>query len=553
MRAARYVRVSTDRQATNTSIPNQLERTAAYIEAQGWELVATFTEPGESGENLNRPALTAARQAVQRGELGVLVVYTLDRLTRDIDDLFLLRREFKAKGVRAQAVHDGLEVTTADIDDLLGVLFTGYFTHRERQVIIRRMREGVEHSVRAGRHPGGVVPYGYRRSAENRLEIDEEAAKVVRLIFKWYTEESVGIRQVARRLIGLGIPTPTARRGQITLRRATGTRLVSKWTPGSVSYILHQEIYSGRWTFRRNTDSAIACDVPAIIDQRTWDKVQHILESNRHRTRPPKYKYLLRGLIRCECGLAYAATPSQRKDLAHYYRCPGRHRWDCQGERPCNGATVVGPELDAAVWDDIERFIRQPHLVATELAKRRASTGTDIAVELAGVDQSISERKAELDRYLTLYGRGTIPVEQLDAKADEVRGSVATLEAYRAGLVREQRRADLWEQEIVGVVEALEAIQVRLDAGLPWEQKRHFVELLVKGILIETLIDESGKRCPVAHVTYKFERPAAEAPIPIELEPLFLDAGHFVELSRTAAGPGQISKTPFTLERDVEL
>ena len=114
MRAARYVRVDTDRQVHNTGIPTQLERTAACIGAQGWDLVATFTEAGESGANLDRPALTAARQAVQRGEYDVLVVYTLDRLTRDIDDLFLLRREFRAAGVRIWVVHEGLDVTTAD-------------------------------------------------------------------------------------------------------------------------------------------------------------------------------------------------------------------------------------------------------------------------------------------------------------------------------------------------------------------------------------------------------------------------------------------------------
>lgn len=114
MRAACYVRVDINRQVHNTSIPNQLERTAAYIESQGWDLVATFTEAGKSGANLDRPALTAARQAAQRGEYDILVIYTLDRLTRDIDDLFLLRREFRAAGVRIWTVHDDLDVTTAD-------------------------------------------------------------------------------------------------------------------------------------------------------------------------------------------------------------------------------------------------------------------------------------------------------------------------------------------------------------------------------------------------------------------------------------------------------
>ena len=89
----------------------------------------------------------------------------------------------------------------------------------------------------------------------------------------------------------------------------------------------------------------------------------------------------------------------------------------------------------------------------------------------------------------------------------------------------EQRRADLWEQEMVGVVEALAGLQQRLGQGVTWEDKRTVAELLVKGITIETRTEDDGERYAVAHITYRFERPAAmEFPIPIELEPVFADA-----------------------------
>ena len=105
-----------------------------------------------------------------------------------------------------------------------------------------------------------------------------------------------------------------------------------------------------------------------------------------------------------------------------------------------------------------------------------------------------------------------------------MRGKLAALDAYRSRLVEEQHWADLWEQEMVGLVEVLAALQERLDRGVTWEDKRAVVEMLVKGIVIETQTDEAGERYPVAHVTYRFEHPdLTEAPIPIELEPLFAD------------------------------
>jgi hypothetical protein len=77
---------------------------------------------------------------------------------------------------------------------------------------------------------------------------------------------------------------------------------------------------------------------------------------------------------------------------------------------------------------------------------------------------------------------------------------------------------------MVGLMEVLTALQQRLDGNLSFDDKRAFVEMLVKDILIETHTDERGNPYSVAHVTYRFERPSAEAPIPVELEPLFASA-----------------------------
>ena len=202
-----------------------------------------------------------------------------------------------------------------------------------------------------------------------------------------------------------------------------------------------------------------------------------------------------------------------------------RYDWVHRRMEQCSSLTVSGLELEAAVWSDIEEFVRQPHLVVAELRKRRGPAGAELAVRLAEVDRAIAERKAEIDRYLELYGRGKFPIEQLDAKVDEVRGHLTGLEAYRDQLVDEQRRSDLWEREMIGVIEALVALQEKLDAGLTFDDKVTLVKMLVKGIMIETCADEAGEKYAKAHVVYRFERPdVSEMAIPIELEPLFSSA-----------------------------
>lgn len=121
------------------------------------------------------------------------------------------------------------------------------------------------------------------------------------------------------------------------------------------------------------------------------------------------------------------------------------------------------------------------------------------------MDRQIAGREAEFDRCLGLYTRGTIPIDRLDAKAREIQGSLTTLRAYREGLIEAQRRADLWEREMSGIVEALTALQERLDAGLDFADRRAIAQTLVKSIVIETPMGDDSKPYSKAHVTYRFE------------------------------------------------
>jgi len=523
MNAARYVRVSSEKQIRNTSIPNQLERTAAYATTRGWSLDPdlTFVEPGESGANLDRPALNRCRRAAQDHQYDVLVIYDLDRFNRNLRDLLNLRHEFQQLDIPVYSICDNLEMTSCDEATFIQVVLRGVFSQVEREKITRRMREGREKAARDGKYIGGLVPYGYLRDEDGYLVVEEEPAGVVRMIFRWATDEKMSGRAIARRLNALGIPSPKARLGKTTVRR-DGTRHTPTWTPGTIRHIIRGEIYIGCWTYHSSTDD-ITIDVPAIVDEDAWNDAQTTLVRNRRYTRPPQHRYLLRGLIRCECGAAYCGRPPRRKGGAHSYRCIARYDWVRIKAQKCEGGiTIPGPELEEAIWADIEEFIRQPHLVAAELVRQREPAGAAIASRLADVDRRITQRKAELERYLALYGRGMIPVKQLDEKAEETRGSLATLETYRANLIEEQQRADLWERDMASVLEALTTLRQHLDENIAWEDKRAIIEMLVKQIVAETHLDDENEPYPVIHVTYKFERPDAEAPIPIELEPVFV-------------------------------
>ena len=77
---------------------------------------------------------------------------------------------------------------------------------------------------------------------------------------------------------------------------------------------------------------------------------------------------------------------------------------------------------------------------------------------------------------------------------------------------------------MVGIVEALEALQAKLDARITFDDKKAIIQDLVAGIIIETRKDDVGERYPLARVTYRFEKPSEEPPIPAELVAPFAEA-----------------------------
>ena len=523
MRAARYVRVSTEQQTRNTSIPNQLEQTQSYIDARGWELVQTFVEPGESGASLDRPALSACRSAAKSGAYDVLLVYDLDRFNRNLRDLLNLRYEFQELGLEVWSICDNLEMTSCDESAFIQTVLRGVFSQIEREKIRRRMQSGREYAVRAGKWIGGRTPYGYTTDREGRLIVDEEEAGIVRSIFGWVCDDHQSTYQVARRLTALGIPTPQAKRGVASRRDNQGEQgLSTRWTSGSVQYLLHNETYTGVWHFgKRSKRQPVPVDVPAVIDHATFDRAQAAVTANRRRTQQPKYPYLLRGLIRCACGAAYCGqTPVHGpKVFPSRYVCLARMDYRKQKrETRCEAPNVPAHELEESIWQDCVQFIQQPHLLVTELARHHLPDARELQGAVAGVERQIVEKQTELDNYLRLYGRGTIAVERVERLVAEAETHLESLQNYRRQLLHKLHERSLWHQELDRLMEALGSLQAHIASGVTWEKKREIVELLVKQIVIETQADGRVQ----VHVTYRFEPPRAEETlIPADVVPLF--------------------------------
>lgn len=162
-----YIRVSTFEQNTD----RQLE---------GVQLDKVFTDKA-SGKDTKRPELELLIQYVREGD--TVVVHSMDRLARNLDDLRQTVQKLTGQGIRIQFVKESLTFTGEDspmANLMLSVM--GAFAEFERALIRERQREGIALAKQRGAYRGRKRSLSGRDIAEVRRRIDagEKKAKVAR-------------------------------------------------------------------------------------------------------------------------------------------------------------------------------------------------------------------------------------------------------------------------------------------------------------------------------------------------------------------------------------
>jgi site-specific DNA recombinase len=371
-RAVLYARVSgDDRGNDGRNLTGQLEMCKEYALGHGWHVLEELAEDdrGASGASFELPQLNRVYEMAHAGEFDVLVVREIDRLSRRLAKQLLVEEELRRAGVE-------IEYVLAEYDDTpegrLNKHIRATIAEYEREKIRERMTRGRILKVKAGSlmlH-GAPAPYGYRCSEEGNkmhLVVHETEARIVRLIFDLYVhgdEDSgpLSMSAIARRLTEMGIPTCTeARPGSHLNNKKRGK---GKWGYTSVSRILDNEVYIGKWYYGRGSGDChpreewIEVAVPRIIDDGLWESVRKRKRENKRRaSRNRRFDYLLASHLRCGmCGApasgntkVWKSKNSQGK--IRYYRCNTAFAKKRKAELGlhCSAPNFNADQVDAAV------------------------------------------------------------------------------------------------------------------------------------------------------------------------------------------------------------
>jgi site-specific DNA recombinase len=481
--AAIYCRVSTDSQESEgTSLQTQLEACLKYCQDKGYDVAYRFIET-YSGLSLERPKLNELRELVRNEQIDLVVVYCLDRLSRNATHGVILRDELDKHHVMIESVTEDIDKTP------LGEAITylrGTFSQIEAEKIRERTMRGKKARAREGRMSGGFhTTYGYdyikvAQEGGGRRIINETEASWVHQIYQWLANDGLSTNAITYRLRALDVPSKS---GKIWCRRSVQTILKNPAYAGKTYAFTTAK--GGQQFTRPQTDwIEIPGVTPAIISQDLFDAAQRQLQVNRQKTVPTtKHEYLLRGHIKCrQCGRSYAGTASVniqngKQHTQLFYRCIGRKKMFAPIER-CGNKGWSARRLEAMVWAELEHYLSNRDLILNELEKQRQDAN-QLGVFEAELQQ-IERQLKVLDReqhQLLQWALKDFPADQVEAENKRLNKARETLKARSADLERQLKVS----QDAVINIPKLEGFIERMQSRLPqldFEGKRLALDML---------------------------------------------------------------------------
>jgi len=201
-----YTRVSTDNQESEgTSLQTQLEACLKYCQSKNYDVVYRFSET-YSGLSLERPKLDELRELVRNGDIDVVVVYCLDRLSRDPVHGVILTQELEKHHITLEAVTE--TVDSSEVGKLINYI-RGFAAKLEAEKIRERTMRGKRERIKSGKLPTGRgILYGYDYDKEREINVANNDLDTVKMIGHWLIEEGIFLNEACRRLMKRSIPAP---------------------------------------------------------------------------------------------------------------------------------------------------------------------------------------------------------------------------------------------------------------------------------------------------------------------------------------------------------
>ena len=348
-RAAIYCRLSKDdgTDSDSTSISTQKMMLEKYCHEQGFGIHNVYCDDGYSGLNYNRPDFNRLLTDIDEGKVNLVVTKDLSRLGRDyIQTGYYTEIYFAKKKVRYIAVHDNIDTIRQDNDI---APFRNILNDLYAKDLSRKVKSAKRQRAYSGYYISAQTPYGYKvdPTDKNRLAVDEEAAEVVKEMYRLALSGCSTV-QITKMLTAKQVPTPSAykvRNGDTRFVNNVESSGETSWRNATVQGILRNMVYMGDMENHKyevvNYKTKEYRKVPkdehiivqntheAIVSRENWRRVQELI-TMRHRPKKHDFVNVFKSIAFCsECGhrLTFAYRYNRKGEITFpYLRCMHRYR-----------------------------------------------------------------------------------------------------------------------------------------------------------------------------------------------------------------------------------
>lgn len=512
------------------SIENQIEMCRQYIathyspEEANASLV--YEDEGFSGGTLERPKFKKMMSDSQKIKFDAIVVYRLDRISRNIGDFAKLIEDLGRREIDFISIREQFDTSSPMGRAMMYI--ASVFSQLERETIAERIRDNMHELAKTGRWLGGTTPTGYKSESISNVTVDGKTHKACKL--EIIPEEINLVKTIFDKFIETNSLTKTdqflLQGGYRTKRNKTFTRFTIRSILTNPVYMIADddayeyltknqvELFSEKAAFDGNhgimaynrtlqRPGKATQEKPinewivsvgkhkGIIPGKTWVTVQRMLELNKSKSyrKPRSNVALLSGILRCgNCGEYMRPKLSTRVTATgepiYTYLCSTKER---SKGHVCNIKNANGNILDAKVIEEIKKFGKH----TTEMANMITQTKKVISEncesydkEINGIKAQITENEKTIKRLVISMGKAELShseeyiIQQINEQHEEIeklKKRLAKLEA----ITEKHQLADI---EFDIITQLLSTMSENID-NYSVEQKRAAIRTFIRRIV----------------------------------------------------------------------
>ena len=467
IKVASYLRMSSDKQ--ESSIPDQRRAVQKYADEHGYVIVKEYLDEGISGDNTQkRLAFQKMIAEAGSGDFECIICWSQDRFGRfDPLEAGYWIQPLRIAGIRLETVAEG----RLDWDTFAGRILYTVAQEGKRAFLTdlsRNVTRGMLERAKTGLWLGGSAPYAYTVVDQRLVPGDPTKIKIVQWIFHTYAHTASSLHDLARQLNDKGTPSPA---GKLRHKTAIHKILSRPAYVGDAAwnrrhYGKYHEVVSGGITACTGSRKKQPMSRPqeqwvvfkdrheALIDRKTFDRVQERLLDNREHKTPKRGpgggNFLFTRLLFCgNCGSPmHGMTQVQHKanGLRSYrYRQYVCSSYNSHGSASCQRNGIAEQPLVGAVV----RRIQQDFLNPKNLEKLKQELRRQL--EPKGKVESARSLQKQLD--------------ELDRKIDQ--GAERVLSAPEASVAVLTQKLEQWQDQRHDLKAQLDALVDARPAGNP--------------------------------------------------------------------------------------